>query len=92
MKLNKTLSAGALALAFTFSGLAIGAADAGPMDSKGTASSQNYGAQAECGAGSCGADKKKDKDKDGDKDKKKGEEKGDEKKCGAGNCGAGGCG
>jgi uncharacterized low-complexity protein len=82
MDIKKTLSVGALALAFSFSGLAAEASSSADLSQRGQA--VEAGGDKKCGGGSCGAKKKK--------QAKKGKKKGGDKKCGASKCGKNACG
>lgn len=86
MNIRNLVSTSTLALTLSLSGLAVGAAGcATGSNSKAqpAAATGHKGMTAQCGAGSCGADKKAEGKK---KDKKKAD-KGASSACGAGSCG-----
>lgn len=89
MQIKKTISIGALALSFSFAGLALGATGcASNSAAKAPPAMVEKGDSHKCGAGQCGAEMKKKKKAVS----KKGQTKGADKKCGASSCGASSCG
>lgn len=89
MNVTKTVSAAALALGLSLSGLAGTANAASDLANDLPRAHLDKGGQHGCGAGKCGSKGEEDKDKQEDKE---GQDKGDDKKCGAGKCGEGSCG